>query len=145
MKIVGRFCKRVLAPKSAFDRRSFRWVRSGKAWVLTGCPRGKWKGDRCSVGLKAHELLVKSSGRCAVGEKRMTKGLSGARVGKVASFAKIPVGARFRLTIDGRYGWLTLRKKDPDLAPGDYVKVDETTYRSDQGRIRAIPHPRRTV
>lgn len=80
-KIVGRFCKRIVAPKRAFDRRSFRWKKSGRAWVLVGCPKGKWKRDRCTVGLKAHELLVKSSGRCAVG-KVVTKGPGGARKAK---------------------------------------------------------------
>ncbi len=70
-KITGRYCRRTLAPKSAFDRRSFRWKKSGRAWVLVGCRAGDWdaKRERCKAGLRAHELLVaKRRGRCAAGK-----------------------------------------------------------------------------
>ena len=81
-KIVGRFCRRVVAPKSVFDRRSFRWKKSGRAWVLVGCPRGRWnaKTDRCSVGTRAHEVLVRSTGRCSAG-RVVKKGLAGTNYG----------------------------------------------------------------
>lgn len=67
MKIRGRFCERIVTPKRAFDRRSFRWKKSGRAWVLVGCPRGKWRGESCGVGTKAHVVLVRARGRCTIG------------------------------------------------------------------------------
>lgn len=73
-KIKGRFCKRVLAPKTAFDRRSFRWKKSGLAWVLVGCRRGHWRRGRCVKGLRAHEVLVRANGACRVGERAVRKG-----------------------------------------------------------------------
>lgn len=63
-KIHGRFCERSVAPKTKFDRRSFRTVKSDKSFVITGCPKGKWspKARRgrgaCKVGLRAHKILV---------------------------------------------------------------------------------------
>jgi len=70
-KIRGSFCKKVVAPKTKFDRRSFRWRRSGKAFVLVGCPKGKWKPqtEKCGVGTRAHEVLVRASGACRVGKR----------------------------------------------------------------------------
>ena len=59
MKLRGSFCKTVKAPKTAFDKRSFRWKKSGKAWVLVGCPKGKWspKSATCKTGsMRAHEV-----------------------------------------------------------------------------------------
>lgn len=75
MKIRGVFCKSVKAPKTAFDKRSFRWKKSGKAFVLVGCPKGKWsaKSAKCTTGLRAHEVIVRASGACSVG-KRVKKG-----------------------------------------------------------------------
>lgn len=76
-KIKGRFCERRVAPASAFDRRSFRWKRSGSAWVLVGCPRGEWdprativvRGrrvrGRCRVGTRAHRVLSPAPARGA--------------------------------------------------------------------------------
>lgn len=71
MKIRGTFCKTVKAPKTAFDKRSFRWKKSGKAFVLVGCRKGDWspKSATCKTGTRAHEVLVKSSGACRVGRK----------------------------------------------------------------------------
>jgi len=71
-KIRGSFCERSVAPRRRFDRRSFRWVRSGKNWVLIGCQKGKWKRGRCSIGTRAVKVLAKSAGACAVG-RRVTK------------------------------------------------------------------------
>lgn len=61
-KIRGSYCERAEAPKSRFDKRSFRWVRKGKNWLLIGCPRGEWNSrtSRCAVGTRAHKLLVKA-------------------------------------------------------------------------------------
>jgi len=87
-KIKGSFCERVITPKSKFDKRSFRYVPSGKAWLIIGCPRGDWdpKGyvtvdgkrqrGRCRVGTRAHKLLspVGRRKRCAAGAKRIKKG-----------------------------------------------------------------------
>lgn len=83
-RIVGRFCKRVLLPKSAFDKRSFRWKKSGQAWVLVGCPKGTWKNDRCAVGTRAHVVLSKSSRRCGVGRTVVRKGLSSSSKDRVS-------------------------------------------------------------
>jgi hypothetical protein len=76
-QIAGRFCERQVTPKSAFDRRSFRWKKSGKAWVLIGCPKGKWTAstERCRVGTRAHVVLKRTGRmtRCKRGEKRIVK------------------------------------------------------------------------
>lgn len=74
-KIRGRFCERTAASKRSFDRRSFRWVRRGRNWLLIGCPRGKWKprAQRCKVGTRAHKILKASRGSCAVGAHAITK------------------------------------------------------------------------
>lgn len=70
-KIRGTFCKTVTAPKKRFDRRSFRWKKSGKAFVLVGCLKGDWnaKSKTCKTGTRAHEILVKTSGACRVGKR----------------------------------------------------------------------------
>lgn len=86
-KIVGTYCEEKLAPKTQFDPRSFRYKKSGKAWLIVGCPRGFWdpkgyvtvKGKRrrgrCRVGTRVHKLLVPARGkRCPVGARRVTKG-----------------------------------------------------------------------
>ena len=69
------YCERQLAPKRAFDRRSFRWKASGKARVLIGCPAGKWQShsERCAVSTRAYKVLVRARGRCRVGSRRITK------------------------------------------------------------------------
>jgi len=63
-KIVGKFCERKLAAKTRFDRRSFRWKRSGRAWLLIGCPKGKWRPrlERCAVGTRAYVVLAAPKG-----------------------------------------------------------------------------------
>ncbi len=67
------FCEARLNPKSAFDPRSFRWIWSGKARLLIGCPRGEWKvrAKRCTVGTKAYKILRwgRSGVRCRVGRR----------------------------------------------------------------------------
>lgn len=42
-----------LGKSSSCAAGSFRRVRSGKALVTVCCPKGKWKGERCRVGMKA--------------------------------------------------------------------------------------------
>jgi len=73
-KIKGAFCEREMLPKSAFDRRSFRWKKNGRSWVMVGCRRGKFKRGRCSNGLRAHVILVKSTGSCPMGGRLIQKG-----------------------------------------------------------------------
>lgn len=73
-KIKGAFCEREMLPKSVFDRRSLRWKKSGKSWVMTGCRKGKFRGGRCSNGLRAHVILVKSNGSCPMGGRLIRKG-----------------------------------------------------------------------
>lgn len=75
-KIRGTFCEERIASKSAFDKRSFRYKKSGSAWVIIACPRGQWnaKRKRCKVGTRAHKLLAPSHGRsCPIGSKRISK------------------------------------------------------------------------
>jgi hypothetical protein len=88
-KIRGTFCEEKLAAKSQFDPRSFRYKKSGKAWLLIGCPKGKWdpKGyvtlktgkrqrGRCkAASTRAYTLLVPARARrCPAGSKRVRKG-----------------------------------------------------------------------
>jgi hypothetical protein len=70
-KIRGSFCKTIKAPKSVFDRRSFRWKKSGKAFVLVGCKKGDWnaKAAKCATGTRAREVLVRTTGACRVGKR----------------------------------------------------------------------------
>jgi hypothetical protein len=75
-KIKGTYCEERLAPKTAFDPRSFRYKRSGKAWLIVGCPKGQWdpRAQLCKVGTRAHKLLTPAKGkRCPVGAKRIQK------------------------------------------------------------------------
>ncbi len=77
-KITGRFCERQVNPKSSFDKRSFRYKKSGKSWVLIGCPRGEWqpRNQRCKVGTRAYKVLRKVCPSCRCtrkGEKQITK------------------------------------------------------------------------
>ena len=62
LKIRGRFRACSPSPKPRLDRRSLRWKRSGKAWVLVGCPQGEWqpRAKRCSVGTRAAEVLTRA-------------------------------------------------------------------------------------
>jgi len=76
-KMSGTFCESTKAPASSFDQRSFRWKKSGKSWILVGCPQGKWKArkkgkKKCAVGLRAHKVLARAHGACRVG-KRISK------------------------------------------------------------------------
>lgn len=69
------YCEKKLQPKEAFDPRSFRWKKSGKARVLVGCPKGEWsKRGHCKVGMRAHVLLIRAHGSCHRGQKRISKG-----------------------------------------------------------------------
>jgi hypothetical protein len=74
-KIVGDFCEWTTRRKSDFDRRSFRWKKSGQAWVLVGCPRGKFRRGVCADGTRAHKVLAPTDGyRCPRGRKHVHKG-----------------------------------------------------------------------
>lgn len=73
-KIKGTFCEREMLSKSAFDRRSLRWKKSGKSWVMTGCRRGSFRRGRCKTGLRAHVVLAKSNGSCPRGGRLIHKG-----------------------------------------------------------------------
>ena len=66
------YCEKKQGKQSAFDRRSFRWIRRGKAKILIACPRGKWNAptDRCRVGTRAYAVLTPArGGRCKAGRK----------------------------------------------------------------------------
>jgi hypothetical protein len=73
-KITGRFCEYVAAPRRAFDPKSFRWKKSGKAWLLIGCKLGRYKGGACQVGTRAHVVLKPSRGTCPRGGRLIVKG-----------------------------------------------------------------------
>lgn len=76
-KIVGTFCEKAITPKKVFAPASFRWKKSGRAWLITGCEKSAWqpKKKRCKTGLKAYILLapLKGKKRCARGQKRIKK------------------------------------------------------------------------
>ena len=75
-QIVGTFCEKGKTPLKSFDRRSLRWKRSGKAWLLIGCPRGKYDAaaEQCKVGTRAYKLLKPTRGkRCPVGSRKVKK------------------------------------------------------------------------
>ena len=72
-KIKGAFCEREMLPKSVFDRQSLRWKKSGKSWVMVGCRRGSFKRGRCTSGLRAHVVLVRSKGSCPMGGRLIRK------------------------------------------------------------------------
>lgn len=64
------WCERKLNyNKEHFDRRSFRWVKSGKARVLIGCPKGEWNNrtKSCNVGTVGYKRLVppRKNGSCS--------------------------------------------------------------------------------
>jgi hypothetical protein len=67
------YCKRVVANKRKFDKRSFRWKKRGRVAVLVACPRGHWNNStkQCAVGTRAQKVLVRSNGACRVGEKHV--------------------------------------------------------------------------
>jgi hypothetical protein len=73
MRIHGRFCETKKGRKTSFARRSFRWKKSGRAWLLIACPKSKWKSrsERCSVGTRAYAVLVraKKGQACCEGRK----------------------------------------------------------------------------
>lgn len=74
-KIVGRFCEVVKVRRRAFDPRSFRWKKSGSAWILVGCPLGRWRSGRCAAGTRAHVVLEPQRGRrCRRGARQIEKG-----------------------------------------------------------------------
>jgi len=77
-KMKGTYCERQLAPAGDFDRRSFRYKKSGTSWLLIGCPQGKWqpRKKRCRVGTRGHKLLVPlgNRARCPAKTRCIKKG-----------------------------------------------------------------------
>jgi len=76
-KIKGTFCEENLAPKTQFDKRSFRYKKSGPAWLIIACPKGEWmpRKKQCKVGTRAHKILRPARGkRCRAGSHRIKKG-----------------------------------------------------------------------
>jgi hypothetical protein len=74
VRIIGRYCERVVLPKGQFDRRSFRWKKSGKAWLLVGCRKGSYRRGTCQTGVATHVILVRSNKACRTGERAVRKG-----------------------------------------------------------------------
>lgn len=50
-------------PASRCARGSFRTVRRGRARIVVCCPRGKWKRNRCTVGMRAQSIMVRKRRR----------------------------------------------------------------------------------
>jgi len=51
--------KRIVSPKK-FDKRSFRIKKISKnKKIIVACPKGKFKKNRCSVGMKLQAILTK--------------------------------------------------------------------------------------
>ncbi len=73
-KIRGRFCERVVLAKGRFDRRSFRWKKTGNAWLLVGCRKGSYRSGVCQTGMATHVILARSNKVCRVGERAIRKG-----------------------------------------------------------------------
>lgn len=72
----GAYCEHTTAPKSLFDPRSFRYIQSGKSWLLIGCPKGKWAARKahCKVSTLSHKHFIPAkSGRCPIGGKVIRK------------------------------------------------------------------------
>jgi len=70
------YCERTVLPKSAFDKRSFRYATRGKVKVLVGCPKGQWSAstDRCRVGTRAHKVIAPAKGgKCKRPARRIEK------------------------------------------------------------------------
>ena len=61
----ARYCRqRVLSP-SRFARGSLRTIRRGKRTLIVGCPKGKFRQGRCSVGTRVQAVLyLKTSAKC---------------------------------------------------------------------------------
>jgi hypothetical protein len=59
MPVSKKYRHKKLASRASCAAGSFRRVKSGKALITVCCPRGKWHGSRCSVGMKAIGLDVK--------------------------------------------------------------------------------------
>lgn len=87
--IKGTFCERKgQLTKARCAKGSYRWGKSGKAWLLYCCPKGAWESGkyiyrikdgkrrrtrgRCSTGMRTHVLLVPRA-RCKPGERRIVK------------------------------------------------------------------------
>jgi hypothetical protein len=69
----GKGCVQRVNPLSAFDKRSLRWVKSGRGRVLVGCPRGEYLDGACQVGLRAYEVVTplrRGQKRCELGKRR---------------------------------------------------------------------------
>lgn len=66
-------CRKRLSKNIKFDRRSLRWVQSGSAYLLVGCPQGKYDAsvDVCLVGTRAYEQVKSAKGNsCPRGFKK---------------------------------------------------------------------------
>lgn len=69
--VKGQKCEKRMGRKDEFG--SFAWKKSGKGYVLVGCPKGKLgKSGRCKVGLKAHAVVIrrKRGAACPAGYRR---------------------------------------------------------------------------
>jgi len=68
-KMSGVYCEKTLAPKSRVAKKSFRWIKRGRSWLLVGCRRGSFKRGRCRTGMLAVKILTRAHGRCSVGRR----------------------------------------------------------------------------
>lgn len=71
MKLPQKKCTQKLSNRKA-AKGSYRWKKSGSAFLLIACPRGKWnaKTERCKVGTFAVEKVKARRGKpCPVNSR----------------------------------------------------------------------------
>lgn len=72
MKLPKQKCRKKLSTRKA-AKGSFRWKKSGSAYLLIACPARKWdkKKGKCKVGTFAvEEVKAARAGACPTGMKR---------------------------------------------------------------------------
>jgi len=53
----GRYCRQRVASPKKFARNSLRTITRGSVKIVVGCPKGKFKKGKCSVGTRAQTIL----------------------------------------------------------------------------------------
>lgn len=58
-EVTENFIRRRVLAKRGCAKGSFRTVKRGATRIVVCCPRGKWRGGRCTVGMRAQSILRK--------------------------------------------------------------------------------------
>ncbi len=56
-EVTKNFIRRRLLARSKCAKDSFRTVKRGATRITVCCPRGKWRGSHCTVGMRAQSIL----------------------------------------------------------------------------------------